>query len=154
MIEGVQMRKLVANESVSLDGVAQAPGLPDEDRIGGVAHVIAEPLNNKPKYMLSTRLAEPLRWQNSTSVAGRGRCGGGGPEARGRRRPACARQHGAGADSDRARPGGRARLMLDPVVLGGGKRIFPIDGLLRPLRLVDGQVTSMGAILATYARPA
>ncbi len=41
--------------------------------------------------------------------------------------------------------------MLDPVVLGGGKRIFRDEGLLRPLRLVDGQVTSTGAILATYA---
>jgi dihydrofolate reductase len=43
------------------------------------------------------------------------------------------------------------RLMIDPVVLGGGKRIFGDDGLLRRLRLVDGQVTGTGAILATYA---
>jgi dihydrofolate reductase len=43
------------------------------------------------------------------------------------------------------------RLMIDPVVLGGGKRIFGDDGLLRRLRLVDGQVTSTGAILAPYA---
>jgi hypothetical protein len=40
--------------------------------------------------------------------------------------------------------------MIDPVVLGGGKRIFRDDGALRELRLVDGQVTSTGAILATY----
>ena len=43
------------------------------------------------------------------------------------------------------------RLMIDPVVLGGGKRIFRDDGALRPLRLVDSQVTTTGAILATYA---
>jgi dihydrofolate reductase len=43
------------------------------------------------------------------------------------------------------------RLMIDPVVLGGGKRIFRDDGLLRSLRLIDGQVTSTGAILARYA---
>jgi dihydrofolate reductase len=43
------------------------------------------------------------------------------------------------------------RLMIDRVALGGGKRIFRDDGVLRPLRLVDGQVTSTGAILATYA---
>jgi dihydrofolate reductase len=43
------------------------------------------------------------------------------------------------------------RLMLDPVLLGGGKRIFRDDGLLRPLRLVDGQISSTGAVLATYA---
>jgi hypothetical protein len=38
----------------------------------------------------------------------------------------------------------------DCVVLGGEKRIFSEDGELRPLRLTDGQVTSKGAILATY----
>ena len=43
------------------------------------------------------------------------------------------------------------RVMIDPLVLGGGKRIFPDDGGLRPLRLVESQVTTTGAILATYA---
>jgi dihydrofolate reductase len=43
------------------------------------------------------------------------------------------------------------RVMIDPLVLGGGKRIFRDDGNLRPLRLVDHQVTTTGAILATYA---
>ena len=42
------------------------------------------------------------------------------------------------------------RLMIDPVVLGGGKRIFADDGVLRTLRLVDGEVTTAGTILATY----
>jgi hypothetical protein len=41
--------------------------------------------------------------------------------------------------------------MIDPVVLGGGKRLFLDDGALRSLRLVDSQVTTTGAILATYA---
>jgi hypothetical protein len=40
--------------------------------------------------------------------------------------------------------------MIDPVVLGGGKRLFPEDGALRALRLVDEQVVTTGAILATY----
>jgi riboflavin biosynthesis pyrimidine reductase len=43
------------------------------------------------------------------------------------------------------------RVMIDPVVLGGGKRLFLDDGALRPLRLVDSQVTTTGAILASYA---
>ena len=43
------------------------------------------------------------------------------------------------------------RLMVDPVVLGGGKRFFRDDGSVRELRLIDGQITSTGAILATYA---
>jgi hypothetical protein len=41
--------------------------------------------------------------------------------------------------------------MIDPVVLGGGKRLFPDDGELRSLWLVDSHVTTTGAILATYA---
>jgi hypothetical protein len=41
--------------------------------------------------------------------------------------------------------------MIDPVVLGGGKRIWQDDGVLRPLRLVDSETTPSGAIFATYA---
>jgi hypothetical protein len=40
--------------------------------------------------------------------------------------------------------------MIDPPLVGGGKRIFPNDGVLRPLRLVASQMTTTGAILATY----
>jgi hypothetical protein len=45
----------------------------------------------------------------------------------------------------------RGKLIIDPVVLGGGKRFFSDDGALRSFRLVDSEVTSTGAILATYA---
>lgn len=31
------MRKLVVNEHVTVDGVTQAPGLPDEDLTGGLS---------------------------------------------------------------------------------------------------------------------
>jgi hypothetical protein len=41
--------------------------------------------------------------------------------------------------------------MIDPLVLGGGKRVFPDDGALRPMRLVQSEVTSTDTILATYA---
>ncbi len=43
------------------------------------------------------------------------------------------------------------RLMIDPLVVGGGKSIFRDDGMLRPLRLVEGKLTTTGALLATYA---
>ena len=43
------------------------------------------------------------------------------------------------------------RLMIDPIVLCGGKRIFRDDGARRRFRLVEGQVTITGAILARYA---
>jgi dihydrofolate reductase len=43
------------------------------------------------------------------------------------------------------------RVMIDPLVVGGGKRIFGDDGARRPLRLLEHKVTTTGAILATYA---
>ena len=44
------------------------------------------------------------------------------------------------------------RFMIDPVILGGGKRFFRDSGRVAALRLVASEVTSTGAILATYAR--
>jgi dihydrofolate reductase len=46
------------------------------------------------------------------------------------------------------------RLMIDPVLLGGGKRIFPNQNARHSLALVQSQPTNTGAILATYARSA
>ena len=40
--------------------------------------------------------------------------------------------------------------MIDPLVVGGGKRLFHDDGAVKRLRLVGSQATSTGAILATY----
>jgi len=194
------MRKVIVNEFLSLDGVAQAPGGAEEDTSGGFAHggwhmrymedelarrwvlesiveagafllgrrtyeifaaywpkapeeeqVIAEPLNTKPKYVASTTLTEPLAWQNSTVVEGDVAAA-----------VAALKQEGGGdlhviGSTDLVRTliehdlVDEFRLMIDPVVLGGGKRIFSDDGSLKPLRLVDGQVTSTGAILAVYA---
>ena len=113
--------------------------------------VLAQPLNTKPKYVASTTLTEPLQWQNSTVLHGDV------AEAV----VALKREDG----DDLHVMGSTAlvrtliehdlvdqfRVMIDPLVVGGGKRIFRDDGVLRPLRLVDGQVTTSGAILATYA---
>ena len=43
------------------------------------------------------------------------------------------------------------RMMIDPLVLGGGKRLFPEDGALNELKLLDSEATETGAILARYA---
>jgi dihydrofolate reductase len=121
------------------------PNAPEEER------VIAEPLNSKPKFVASRRLTEPLEWRNSTLVDGDVAAA-----------VATLKQEDGGdlhviGSTELVRTlithdlVDELRLMLDPVVLGGGKRIFRDDGSLRPLRLVDGQVTSTGAILATYA---
>jgi dihydrofolate reductase len=121
------------------------PNAPEEEQ------VIAQPLNTKPKYVASTTLSEPLEWQNSTLLQGDV------AEA------VVALKQEDGADVHvigSAQLVGTLierdlvdeyRLMIDPLVLGGGKRIFRDDGTLRPLRLVEGQVTSTGAILATCA---
>jgi dihydrofolate reductase len=45
------------------------------------------------------------------------------------------------------------RLAIYPVLLGGGVRLFPGDGALHRLTLVDSKPTTTGVILATY-RPA
>jgi dihydrofolate reductase len=113
--------------------------------------VIAQPLNTRPKYVASTTLTEPLAWQNSTVLQGDV------AEAV----AALKQEDGAELqvigstqlvqtliEHDLV---DELRLMIDPLVLGGGKRIFRDDGALRPLRLVDSQVTTTGAILATYA---
>jgi dihydrofolate reductase len=193
------MRKVIVNEFMSLDGVVQAPGGADEDPSGGFEHggwhmryfdersqqrvlegivdaggfllgrrtyeifaaywpnapeeeqVIAEPLNAKPKYVASRTLAGPLPWENSTllegelaeSVAALKREDGGDLHVIGSAQLVQALLDHGLVDE--------LRLMIDPVVLGGGKGIFRDDGALRQLRLVDGEVTTTGAILATYA---
>ncbi|HSO51825.1 MAG TPA: dihydrofolate reductase family protein [Actinomycetes bacterium] len=40
------------------------------------------------------------------------------------------------------------RMMIGPLIVGGGKRLVRDDGSGRQLRLVDRQVTATGAILA------
>jgi dihydrofolate reductase len=194
------MRKVIVNEFMSLDGVAQAPGGADEDPSGGFAHggwhmqymedelaqkwvlesiveaggfllgrrtyeifaaywpnapdqeqVIAEPLNSKAKHVASTTLTAPLEWQNSTLVEGDVAAA-----VRALKQDDGGDLHVIGStelvrtliEHDLV---DELRLMIGPVVLGGGKRIFRDDGVLRQLRLVDGQITGTGAILATYA---
>jgi dihydrofolate reductase len=113
--------------------------------------VVAQPLNTKPKYVASRTLTEPLAWQNSTVLQGDAV-----------QAVVALKQE----DGDDLLVIGSTelvqtliehglvdefRVMIDPLVVGGGKRIFRDDGVLRPLRLVDSKVTTTGAIVATYA---
>jgi dihydrofolate reductase len=41
-------------------------------------------------------------------------------------------------------------LMIEPILLGGGKRIFPEDGTARPMELVKCVTTSTGVQVCTY----
>jgi dihydrofolate reductase len=193
------MTKVIVVEWMSLDGVVQAPGAPDEDTSGGFNHggwhlryfddhsqtwvvdnlnradgfvfgritydnlarywpnapeeeqVVARPLNEKPKYVASTTLREPLEWQNSTllrgdvaeSVSALKQRGGDELHVIGSTQlVGTLIEHGLVDEF---------RLMIDPVLLGGGKRLFVDDGELRSLRLVSSEATTTGAILASYA---
>jgi len=192
------MRRAIANEWMTLNGVVQAPSYPDEDTSEGFQHggwhrpyfddmamkwvidnvtraggyllgrhtyetfaahwpnaseeeqVLAEPLNTLPKYVASTTLTEPLEWQNSRllrgdvaeAVAALKQEEGGDLHAIGSTVLVQALMEHALIDE--------FRLMIDPLVVGAGKRLFGDDGALRPLRLADSQVTTTGAIIATY----
>jgi len=42
------------------------------------------------------------------------------------------------------------KLMIHPVVVGPGKRLFKEDGALKKLQLVDSKMTSKGVVILTY----
>jgi dihydrofolate reductase len=44
------------------------------------------------------------------------------------------------------------RLMIEPILLGGGKRVFPCDGHARALELVSATTTGTGVLICTYRR--
>jgi dihydrofolate reductase len=131
--------KVVVFTSLTLDGVMQAPGRPDEDRRGGFEHggwaqpyndpVMAsqtgnpftEVLDNTLRYVASTTLKEPLPWSNSALLEG---------------------------DAAEA----VARLKQEPgkdmVVLGSGELVQS----LRRRNLVDAKTTTTGVVIATYRK--
>ena len=41
-------------------------------------------------------------------------------------------------------------LLVHPLVLGSGRRLFPDDGSFAALRLVDVKTTTTGVVIATY----
>jgi dihydrofolate reductase len=43
-------------------------------------------------------------------------------------------------------------LMVEPILLGGGKRPFPSDGQARALELVSATTTGTGVLICTYRR--
>jgi dihydrofolate reductase len=44
------------------------------------------------------------------------------------------------------------RLMIEPILLGGGKRVFPFDGRARALELVSAMTTGTGVLICIYRR--
>ena len=191
--------RVVVNEFMSLDGVVQAPGGPEEDTDGGFAHggwsmpyfdvevmgtaigeamstveallfgrrtwqamaaawperagdPYADQMNAIKKYVASRTLTQgELTWNNTTLLS----------------------PGNAIADiaALRANDGGdlliwgsaslakallaeglvdELNVMNEPILLGGGKRIFPEDGAARPMRLAKCVTAPTGVQICTY----
>lgn len=191
--------RIVVSEFMSLDGVVQAPGGPEEDTDGGFAHggwshpyfdaevmgaaigaaaqqteallfgrrtwqtmaaawperagdPFADHMNNIRKYVVTDTLTDDqLTWTNTTRIP----AGDAIAEIRKLR---------ATADGDLSVMGSTTLvrallreglvdellLMIEPVLLGGGKTIFPDDGVQRPLELVSSVTTGTGVLVCTY----
>jgi len=192
------MRKIIVSEFLTLDGVMQAPGGPDEDRSEGFNHggwqmpyfdeitakaiieglteaggfvlgrktyeifaaywptataevqAFAEPLNNLPKFVASKTMREPLAWNNSTLIAGDVA------------KEVAKLKRQSGNDLRVIGSGELVQtlmkhdlideyvLMVHPLVLGSGKRLFREGGSSANLKLIDIKTTDKGVAIMTY----
>lgn len=190
--------KLTTTTMVTVDGVMQGLGTPDEDRRGGferggwVAPVfdneagtflnqvyrradaflfgrrtyeifagswgvmpdpgsnpIAAALNSRPKYVVSTTLTDP-QWANTTVLSGDVAAAIGELKAK----PGGDLQvHGSGelvrwlTDNQLV---DEMNLLICPVVVGQGTRLFPDTGPDVALDLVESRATTKGVLIQTY----
>ncbi|MFD4865356.1 dihydrofolate reductase family protein [Streptomyces sp. NPDC058412] len=112
----------------------------------------ADQMNAIPKYVVSASLGEDeLTWNNTTRIAG--------DEAVARIRELRAADGGdlvvmGSPTLVRTLLGeglvDELRLMIMPVLLGGGKSIFPADGGLRTLELASTTISPAGVHVCTY----
>ena len=194
--------RIILSDFMSLDGVVQAPGGPQEDTDGGFAHggwsmpyfdpdsmgsmidevmetteallfgrrtwqtmagawperagdPFADRMNEIPKYVASRTLSpDDLTWSGSTLLPADDAIGairelrardGQGIQVMGS--PSLAAQL---IEHDLV---DEYRLMIEPILLGGGKRVFPADGQARPLELISTTTTGTGVLICAY-RPA
>ncbi|HEY0449678.1 dihydrofolate reductase family protein [Actinophytocola sp.] len=192
------MRKLLVTTFVSLDGVMQGPGGPDEDRDGGFEHggwavphfdeqliklmaeltgqagalllgrktydtfaaawplaeaddPIGAKLNSMPKFVASRTLST-VSWRNSTLLTGDV------ADAVG------ALKRGAGAEIQVHGSGELVQtlvahdlvdefhLLVFPVLVGSGKRLFGAGTVPAGLTLVDTWTSATGVVVSRYAR--
>ena len=113
----------------------------------------ADKFNSMPKYVVSSTLTQP-EWTNSTVLRGDDLVGAVSKLKR-------------EADGDIVVHGSvrlaqtlikhdlvdELRLMVFPVILGTGKRLFGDPGEKKTLRLVDSKVVGDGVAILTYAAP-
>ncbi|TPM95132.1 dihydrofolate reductase family protein [Mesorhizobium sp. B2-1-3A] len=190
------MRKIIAATFVSLDGVMQAPGGPEEDPVGGfkfggwtfhyfdeVGGAAMEELFSKPFALLlgrrtydifaaywpyqkdpiadafnpatkyvATHRPDTLTWQNTQPL---------GPDIVAALRRLKQEDgpdlliQGSGNLIQTLLANGlidEIRLMIFPLLLGKGKRLFGDDAMPAAFRLARSRTSSTGVIIATYER--
>lgn len=109
-----------------------------------------EVLNNTQKYVASTTLAEPLPWMNSTLLEGDV------GEAVARLKEQSDKDIVVLGSGELIQSLMRHNLideyllLIHPVVLGSGRRLFPDGSPLADLRLVDSVTTTTGVVIARY----
>ena len=110
----------------------------------------ADKMNSMPKYVVSSTLSEPLEWTNSTALRGDAagevaklkEADGGAILVAG----SCTLVHSL-IDNDLV---DELRLMVFPVLIGGGKRVFPDSRKKKPLELADIRTFESGVAVHTY----
>jgi dihydrofolate reductase len=186
------MRIIVINH-LTLDGVMQGPGAPDEDERGGftqggwasagndqaIFQAMGErmggglllgrrsyegilgawnarggpfknALNNMTKYVVSSRSTTKLEWPNSTLVHGDI------PKAVSELKQTSGGNlviMGSGQLVRSLLPLGlidEYLLMIHPLLLGSGQRLFEREDHVAKLRLIDSTAAGTGVIIATY----
>jgi dihydrofolate reductase len=190
------MSKVIVFTSVTLDGIAQAPGRKDEDvrdgfgyggwavpyadatqgqmaaegmaNTGGIVlgrrtyedflgfwpnqadNPFTDVLNQTQKFVASRTLHEPLEWQNSTLLQGDA------AEALAAMREQPGKDLVVLGSLELVRSltarnlVDRYVLLIHPLILGTGRRLFAEDGTLAALRLVDTKTSATGVVMATY----
>ena len=124
-----------------------------EDMLGhwnAAGGLFKDALNAAPKFVASTNPSTRLRWPNSTLLHGDV------PAAVGelkRKQDGTLLIMGSGSLIHSLMPHNlidEYRLLIYPILVGGGVRLFPDDGESHRLQLVDSKPTTKGVILATY----
>lgn len=109
-----------------------------------------EVLDKTQKYVASRTLTEPLPWQNSTLLSGDA------TDAVRALKDQLPGDLGILGSGDLIGSLRRHHLidtyvlMIHPVVLGSGRRLFPNGGVPEELRLADSVTTTTGVVIATY----
>ena len=107
-------------------------------------------LNKVQKYVASTTLKEPLLWSNSTLLKGDAVKAVASLKKKLRKDLVVL---GSGELIRSLMQGNlidRYVLMIHPVVLGSGRRMFATKGSFATLRLVDSKTSTTGVVIATY----